>query len=389
MPKRSKKKEISDRMYWREGRGWYIDLRDLGGGRRAIVDKESGEKGACQSRDRAFKIAEKLIAIRGRDPELDCYAKDHLERKRRRKRAGTVDRDRYSLDTVICFGRRMLGREPHLSDITRDFVRAFMAWREPQVTSQSLAHELHALSNLMGKAVLDDKAVHNPVPDAKKYEEFSVTHAPPEWYEIGEAAKVLRFAGEADAEAKKYPQRCPCLRPLIAHGLLTGARPHETFGAQTSDIDFDGGRVLIRHNECRLLKRPWHEREVPLWPQLREILQEHIADRRPHDLLFPSHITGGMYTNIRDALRMLHKEARIFKRPRLYITRHTYCATRLQTLDKGEPVSPYTVAAEMGHKDLKLIMDTYGHLQRDRMRLDRVEYIEADVTVLERKAAAS
>jgi hypothetical protein len=43
----------------------------------------------------------------------------------------------------------------------------------------------------------------------------------------------------------------------------------------------------------------------------------------------------------------------------------------------------------MGHRDLKLIMETYGHLQRDRMRLDRVEYVEADVTVLELTAAAS
>ncbi len=29
--------------------------------------------------------------------------------------------------------------------------------------------------------------------------------------------------------------------------------------------------------------------------------------------------------------------------------RHTYCATRLQTVDQGAPVSAYTVAKEMGH----------------------------------------
>ncbi|UCC73021.1 MAG: tyrosine-type recombinase/integrase [Gemmatimonadota bacterium] len=389
MPRRAKEKGIRDRMYERDGRGWYLDLRDVGGGRLAIVDKERGEKGACQDFDRAFKIAEKMIAIRGRDPKLEAYAKDHLERKRRKWRAGTVERDRYSLDTVIGFGRRMLGREPHLSDITKGFVQALIAWRGPQVSSQTLAHELHALSNLMRRAVGEDRAITNPVPTAKELEEFSVTHGAPEWWEVGEAAKLLRLAGEADAEARKYPQRCPCLRPIIGFGLLTGARPNEIFGAQRSDVDFDGGRILIRHNEYRLLKRLWHEREVPLWPQLREILEEHIDDGRPQNLIFPSHITGGMYTNIRDALRMLCKEARIFKRPRLYITRHTYCATRLQTLDGGEPISPYTVAAEMGHRDLSLIMRVYGHLQRDRLRLDRVEYREADVTVLKQKAAAS
>ncbi len=86
---------------------------------------------------------------------------------------------------------------------------------------------------------------------------------------------------------------------------------------------------------------------------------------------------------------MLFKEARIFKKPRLYITRHTYYATRLQTLDRGQPVSPYTVAEEMRHKDLELIMKTCGHLQRDRQRLAVVEYREADVTELERTAHAS
>ena len=29
--------------------------------------------------------------------------------------------------------------------------------------------------------------------------------------------------------------------------------------------------------------------------------------------------------------------------------RHTYCAARLQTLDHGEPVSPFTVGKELGH----------------------------------------
>jgi integrase len=29
--------------------------------------------------------------------------------------------------------------------------------------------------------------------------------------------------------------------------------------------------------------------------------------------------------------------------------RHTHCAARLQTLDRGAPVGPYTVARELGH----------------------------------------
>jgi integrase len=54
--------------------------------------------------------------------------------------------------------------------------------------------------------------------------------------------------------------------------------------------------------------------------------------------------------------------------------RHTYCATRLQTLDDGAPVSEYTVAKEMGHGGTAMVRRVYGHLGRVRHRADAVEY---------------
>ncbi len=62
--------------------------------------------------------------------------------------------------------------------------------------------------------------------------------------------------------------------------------------------------------------------------------------------------------------------------------RHTYTATRMQTLDHGAPVSPYTVMRELGHRDLKLIEDTYGHLQARRDRVPVVQYRETKVVDL-------
>ena len=58
----------------------------------------------------------------------------------------------------------------------------------------------------------------------------------------------------------------------------------------------------------------------------------------------------------------------------------TYAAARMQTLDNGQPVSPYTVMRELGHRSLKLIEDNYGHLQQVRHRSSVVEYREATVT---------
>ncbi len=56
------------------------------------------------------------------------------------------------------------------------------------------------------------------------------------------------------------------------------------------------------------------------------------------------------------------------------IFRHTYCATRLQTLDQGAPVSVFTVAKEMGHGGETMVRKVYGHLGQVRHRADVVEY---------------
>ena len=58
----------------------------------------------------------------------------------------------------------------------------------------------------------------------------------------------------------------------------------------------------------------------------------------------------------------------------LYDFRHTYCAARLQTLDSGAPVSPYTVGQELGHGGDSLVRRVYGHLGTVRHRASVVEY---------------
>lgn len=69
--------------------------------------------------------------------------------------------------------------------------------------------------------------------------------------------------------------------------------------------------------------------------------------------------------------------ARVGYQPRelnLHMFRHSYCAARLQTLDNGEPVSPYTVARELGHGGDTLVKRVYGHLGQVRHRSKVVEY---------------
>ena len=63
--------------------------------------------------------------------------------------------------------------------------------------------------------------------------------------------------------------------------------------------------------------------------------------------------------------------------------RHTYCAAALQLLDRGAPVSPWTVAKWMGHGGRSLVDRIYGHLGDLRHRSEVVEFrVEQDSEAL-------
>jgi len=54
--------------------------------------------------------------------------------------------------------------------------------------------------------------------------------------------------------------------------------------------------------------------------------------------------------------------------------RHTYCAARLQMLDRGATVSLLTVGRELGHGGDSLVKRVYGHLGEVRHRAEVIEY---------------
>src|SRR5207245_1145609 len=127
------------------------------------------------------------------------------------------------------------------------------------------------------------------------------------------------------------------------------------------------------------LKTLTSHRTVPLWPQLAEILRPYFPQREQMGqgtLLFPSFRTGqeGL---LQHAPRIVAAVAARIGHPRGEVTpytlRHTYCAARLQTLDGGAPVSPFTVGRELGHGGDALVRKVYGHLGTVRHRSAAVE----------------
>ena len=147
---------------------------------------------------------------------------------------------------------------------------------------------------------------------------------------------------------------------MVATFLLTGGRRNEVLGLLGRDVDTALRCVHFRPNEHRELKRTWHVRTVPLFDQLLEELEDWP---RNDALLFPGR-NGRMITDVRGALESTRKRAQIRKKITLHTLRHTYAAVRLQTLDRGAPVSPFVVMRELGHRSLALIERTYGHVLR-------------------------
>ena len=152
-------------------------------------------------------------------------------------------------------------------------------------------------------------------------------------------------------------------------------------GLEVDDVSFQKQTITFRPNEWRRLKTLTSHRSVRLWPQLEAILRLYFADREREGglrhLLFPSPVlrSEALIVDFRKTLDAVAMRAGWNKGEiRSKMFRHTYCSARLQTLDGGAPVSPFTVGKELGHGGTSMVQRVYSHLGKVRHRSDVVEY---------------
>ncbi len=154
-------------------------------------------------------------------------------------------------------------------------------------------------------------------------------------------------------------------------------------GLEVDDVSFERKTVTFQPNRWRRLNTKRSHRTVPLWQQLEEILRAYLSERTAQEvlnnpptyrLLFPAE-DGGVRRDIRGLLDKLGERAG-WKAGEIQtkMFRHTYCAARLQTLDHGAAVGPYTVARELGHGSTAMVEKVYSHVGTSRHRSEVVEY---------------
>ena len=400
-----------NRVYWRSGRAWgdFRSFADCGGRLEPLA--APGERLATQDPDVAQALVTarltELDALRhgralhgqGRTvTPLAAYAAEHLVKK---ARAGKVTHDwlemaELFLNRVVTF----FGADRDLEAITVEDVQAWATHlatlparkdtRKPKpdgsplperpihtMTSGSVRHALNALSNLYRRAASEGKVPPGFNPVAAMMEKPVGVKREARWLEVPDAALLLESARTLPPALPQLVDALPAetAHALIATFLLTGGREAEVLGLEVDDISFDRQTVTFRQNDWRRLKTLTSARVVPLWPQLAAILRPYAG--HGGNLLFPSYRSGkeAMLTDWRGTLDRVAVRAG-WKRGeiRSKMFRHSYCSARLQTLDGGAPVSPFTVSRELGHGSQQMVEDVYSHLGTMRHRTEVVEY---------------
>ncbi len=384
-------------IYWRKhtkgrpARAWG-DFRAFGGKQEPLIPP--GDKRATTD----AIIARQLYAERAkqyqqrrrnrvllgveRTATLAEFAREHLIAK---AKAGKVtDTWLESIEGHLRAAIECLGAERELTGLTVRDMERFAEWvaenrigRGGEVSPGTQRHYLNSLSNLFRRAQ-ERQAVppgFNPV--AAMMEKPAARRQEARWLEVPDAALLLEAA--RTYRPTRPDLAAPFIYPLIATFLLTGGRRAEVLGLETADLSFDRKTVTFRIHKLRRLKTVTSHRTVPLWPQLEEILRPYVfgAGAPPGRLLFPSMVDGReqMVTDLRKVLDAVAERAGWQAGDiRTKMFRHSYCAARLQTLDRGEPVSPYTVGRELGHGGDALVRRIYGHLGTVRHRAEVVEY---------------
>lgn len=390
MPKKSPK--IYTRMQGGQTRYW-IDLRSYGGRREPLVPR--GETLATTdpviaqtlAADRLRALQEQqrnkhLLGLEANAP-LQSYASHHLVLKAQSQKVG--EQWLASLEKHFDRAVEFFGPDRELSTIGVRDIQTYVGWLQEQPNGRggtlggaSVRDHLTALSNLYRRAAGESRVPPGFNPVASLIDKPTAKRAESKWLEVHDAALLLEAARLHRPDNDQH--FAPYIYPLIATYLLTGARETEVLGLEVDDVSFDRKTIVFRPNDWRRLKTRSSSRVVPLWPQLEQVLREYVfgGDRPVGRLLFPSTRSKdeSMISDWRKSLDTVAERAgwtRGEVRSRMF--RHTYCAARLQTLDRGYPVSVYTVSQELGHGGEGITRKVYAHLGTIRHRSEVVEYV--------------
>lgn len=401
------------RLYGRKSKGgtrFYGDFRDfsdVGGTMEALIPEDADKHLATTDRDVARELITKRLkqlkefrrlGIRP-DAQLGEYARTHLIKKAREAQTSQArslskrhmeDLERRLDRAVEFFGADRNVATIRPAEIENDYVSFLreLPGRNGNrgFSNSTINRHLSALSDLFRRAVAEELVTRNPVLD--RYKRLSVEPKGKTKLVPSDAALFLAAAQHLQGSASlNGAQAAAFAYPLFATALLTGMRRSELLGLLVEDVEEDV--IWVRPNQYRRLKTKRSERWVPIFPQLREALDDYLTgpNAPTGDLLFPDHDSNAEERMLRDtrSVRTAIAEAAGLDPDAIGFTsfRKTYCTARLQTLDRGKPVAVFTVSRELGHSTTAMVERVYSSLGRVRHRGEEVSFRPGDFSEVE------
>lgn len=284
------------------------------------------------------------------------YMPQFLEQRRVTKAPGTVEHEKRRAAPIL----RFFG-DLRLTEVYDRDVYDYVATRKDRdgLANRSINLELTLLRSFFKFAMVNHMILHNPAKEVTTLTEVRDEKWIPtreEFLRFVKAAEECRFGGY--------------IVPWLWFRAYTGTRPRESFFVEWSDIDFDRGLIHIRPKEGNQLKnakfrvvdmhpelRPIVERWRKVWDRLYRKRKRRYPDSKDHDWVFihpHNHDEHGL-----GFLRTFDQARKKAGLPRMtsHTLRHYFIS---QCVMSAIPF--FTIARWVGHRNTKMIEETYGHL---------------------------
>lgn len=290
------------------------------------------------------KAAPKFSAAAGAGGSTLGRALDDWFATQGRKAVSTHNQYR---NAVELWKRLLGGPDRPLKEITPTTIEKVVgstAWASPK----SLNNYLIILRGAMKLASREHKDFDNP---ASEVENSKVQDGEPDPLSVDEMRAVL-------SDMKKNSHTI--VHAYFVFAFNTGMRPEELIALRWTDIRADGKSIRVERAKCHGVTGPlktYNARDVELTIAAKEALEIMRAYTLNKPTIFENPRTKRAWNSSKSQheKHWLPSLARCnIERRRSYCTRHTFATVRLMN-----GLSPQYIARQLGHKNSKMVHETY------------------------------